>query len=208
MTDRIQIMKEYFVTDKRHHDFRQKTEDPFVLAESFAVNRINDSERAVLRTKYILDNETPVVFDDEKITLMRTIPFTPAIFTEAEMDKLREKYWVHETGDFNNFAPDYGMVLAKGFNRLLAEIDDGLKKYSDDEEKTTDLNAMKEVILSLSGLCKRYKAQAELKGNKTVSDVLSVVPDHPATSLHEAFQFVRILNYGMWAANNYHYTPK
>ncbi|MDO4938358.1 MAG: pyruvate formate lyase family protein [Lachnospiraceae bacterium] len=203
MTDRIRKMKEYFVSEKGHHTFRCEPEDIYALTETFAENDVPDTDRAVMRARYILDNETPVVFDDEKITLMRTIPFTPAVFTEDEMAELQKNFWVHESGDFNNFAPDYGMVLSKGFDTLLEEIDESLKLYADDEEKKTDLNAMKEMILSLSELCGRYQVKAELEGNSVVAGTLKKVPAHPAQSLLEALQFVRILNYGMWAANNY-----
>lgn len=203
MTDRILKMKKYFVAEKKHHAFRCESEDTYTLAETFAKNHVCDTDRAVMRAKYILDNETPIIFDDEKIALVRTIPYTPAVFTEAETGELQKRYWVHESGDFNNFAPDYGMVISKGFDRLTEEIDESLKKFADDEEKQSDIIAMKQMILSLSELCDRYQTKAELQGNADVAKVLKNVPAHPASSFHEALQFVRILNYGMWAANNY-----
>ena len=203
MTDRILHQKEYFIVNKEHFGFRQKAEDSFCLAEKFAQDNVPDTQRAVLRARYILDNEKPVVFDDEKITLMRTIPFTPAIFTEGEMNELQKEYWVHESGDFNNFAPDYEKVLTTGFDRLLREIESALVRFAGDKEKTTDLIGMKEMIISLSGLCERYRVQAEKQGNTTVAETLKKIPAEPAQTLLDALQFVRILNYGLWAANNY-----
>ena len=131
MTDRILRQKEYFIVNKEHFGFRQNAEDSFCLAEKFAQDNVPDTQRAVLRARYILDNEKPIVFDDEKITLMRTIPFTPAIFTEEEMNELQKEYWVHESGDFNNFAPDYEKVLTTGFDRLLREIESALVRFAD-----------------------------------------------------------------------------
>ena len=203
MTDRILHQKEYFIVNKEHFGFRQKAEDSFCLAEKFAQDNVPDTQRAVLRARYILDNEKPVVFGDEKITLMRTIPFTPAIFTEGEMNELQKEYWVHESGDFNNFAPDYEKVLTTGFDRLLREIESALVRFAGDKEKTTDLIGMKEMIISLSGLCERYRVQVEKQGNTTVAETLKKIPAEPAQTLLDALQFVRILNYGLWAANNY-----
>ena len=203
MRDRIKNQKEYFVIKKEHFGFRKKAEDVYVLAEKFAKENVPDTRRAVLRAKYILDNEEPVVFDGEKITLMRTLPYTPAIFTEDEMNNLQNEHWVHESGDFNNFAPDYGMVLSSGFDGLIDDIESALKKYADDAEKVTDLEGMREMIRSLSDLCMRYQKKAEENGNRTVAETLKRIPSRPAQTLQEALQFVRILNYGMWAANNY-----
>lgn len=70
MTDRIAKMKEYFIIQKEHYSFRQKVEDPYALAEFFSSNNVPYKKRAVLRAKYVLDNEKPVVFENERITLL------------------------------------------------------------------------------------------------------------------------------------------
>lgn len=203
MTNRIEMMKDYFINKKEHYALRSKPLDTYFLANEFKKNQIPDKERAVLRAKYILENEQPVVFVDEKITLIRTIPFTPAIFTEDEFEELNKTHWVHESGDFNNFAPDYEMVLDKGFDELLKEIKESKEKFAGDKEKIADLDGMEEMINALIDLCDRYRSEALRVGNKTVADTLANIPRKPATSYLEALQFLRILNYGMWAANNY-----
>ena len=115
MTDRIQKMRRFFVEEKRHHALRQPAREAEPLCESFARSGMPPLARAQRRVHAIIDNELPVVFPDERFVLMRTVQETPCLFTEAEYRTLRAAHWIHESGDFNNFCPDYGAVLARAF---------------------------------------------------------------------------------------------
>ena len=78
---------------------------------------------------------------DEKIALMRTVQETPDLFTKAEFDELGKKHWIHESGDFNNFCPDYKMVLEAGFYGLKDEIKKQVLCCREEKEKLDFLKA-------------------------------------------------------------------
>ena len=116
MRKRIQELRKFFVYDKAHHLYRQKPFDPMLLAAEFQRNNIPDTDRAVIRLKYMLDNEKTIVFENEKIALMRTIPSPPELFTEEEMKRIKSSFRIHERGEVCNINVDYSMLLDKGFN--------------------------------------------------------------------------------------------
>lgn len=203
MTDRIQKMRRFFVEEKRHHALRQPAREAEPLCESFARSGMPPLARAQRRVHAIIDNELPVVFPDERIVLMRTVQETPCLFTEAEYQALRAAHWIHESGDFNNFCPDYGAVLAKGFSGLRRELDASRSAHAQDAEALAFLDAMQDMMDCLSSLASRYRETALAVGNTTAAAVLARVPEQPAETLLEALQFLRLLNYGLWCANNY-----
>lgn len=127
-------MRRFFVEEKRHHALRQPAREAEPLCESFARSGMPPLARAQRRVHAIIDNELPVVFPDERIVLMRTVQETPCLFTEAEYQALRAAHWIHESGDFNNFCPDYGAVLAKGFSGLRRELDASRSAHVQDAE--------------------------------------------------------------------------
>lgn len=198
---RIAELRSYFVEQKAHHAFRQPRRDRGALAKAFAAEGLSPLARAVGRVHDILDREIPVVFPNERIALMRTVPETPDLFTPEELARLREHCWIHESGDFNNFCPDYGTVLKKGFLALKAEIA-GVRQTAAPENRAI-LDAMADMLDCLSQLARRYRDRAEETGSHVVAGTFSRIPDRPAETLLEALQFVRLLNYGLWCANNY-----
>ena len=203
MNQRIRTQREFFIEKKAHHALRQERHDAGELAERFAAEGTPPLERAVRRARYILDREKPVVFPDERIALMRTVPETPALFTEAEYARLRAERWIHESGDFNNFCPDYGAVLAEGFDALLERLAGRKTVFAGQPERLAFLDAMEEMILALADLAERYRLEAERVGNAAVAESFSRVPAKPPRTMLEAMQFIRLLNFGLWCANNY-----
>ena len=81
-TEHIQKQLDFFVRDKSHHAYRKPAEDPHALAAQFAAQGLDDMQRSVGRLRYVLAQETPVVFPDERITLLRTVRTIPEIHTE------------------------------------------------------------------------------------------------------------------------------
>ena len=116
-TEHIQKQLDFFVRDKSHHAYRKPAEDPHALAAQFAAQGLDDMQRSVGRLRYVLAQETPVVFPDERITLLRTVRTIPEIHTEEEDRKLHETHAFHENGRVFNMCPDYGMLMADGFTK-------------------------------------------------------------------------------------------
>lgn len=206
MTDRISEMRKFFITEKRHHAMRQAPNDAYCLANRFQAENTPPLARAVLRLKYMLENEVPVVFDFEKIALLRTVPQVPELFTKAEDDDLRSRYWLHETGDFNNFAPDYMLLIGRGFTAVRQELVDALAGFDADSSRAAFVYACLETLDLLSAFAERYRQKAVACGNTTVAASFSHIPANPPRTLLEAFQFFRLLHYGLWCANSYQAT--
>ena len=78
-TKHIQKQLDFFVRDKAHHAYRKPAGDAHALAETFAAQGLDDMQRSVARLRYVLAQETPVVFPDERITLLRTVRTIPEI---------------------------------------------------------------------------------------------------------------------------------
>ena len=203
MEKRIQNLRAFFVEKKAHHSLRQPRREESILAEQFERENTPALERAVRRAQYILEREIPVVFPQERIALMRTVPETPQLFTQREYEKLRSAHWIHESGDFNNFCPNYARVLRTGFDGIRREIGNQKMIFAEDIEKIAFLEAMEAMLAALQDLARRYQAEAERVGNHVVARVFSRIPALPAEDLLEAMQFVRLLNYGLWCANHY-----
>ena len=134
MTERIKELRDFFAVEKRHRSVRRQPVDPMALAESFRRSNTPEMERAVHRLKYMLDNETPVVFENERIALTRTIPRVPELYTEEEMAQIKCKYRLHERGEVFNINVDYSLLLDAGFDKRRAEIRAVLRKLREKDE--------------------------------------------------------------------------
>ena len=208
MKKRIEEMRKFFIYDKKHHAYRKKVNDIQFLAKKWEAEGLTPEERALGRIHFMLDNETPIVFPDEKITLVRTLAYTPVLFTNGEYEELKKKCWIHESGDYNNFAPDYEMVLKKGFKGIRSELKDAIERFETsvdaaDSEKASDMKHTLEALDALQEFTGRYREEAERAGNDSVAKLLEKIPEYPADTLLEACQMIRILNFGMWISNNY-----
>lgn len=204
-TEHIQKQLDFFVRDKAHHAYRKPAEDTHALAEKLAAHGLDDMQRSVARLRYVLAQETPVVFPDERITLLRTVRTIPEIHTEEEDKRLHETHAFHENGRVFNMCPDYGMLMADGFTKKAEKIRAQLEKAETAEQKEF-LQAMLDVLSIVTDFAVRYREEALRVGNLTVADTLSKIPANAPKTLLEALQFLRLLHYAMWCNGNYHNT--
>ena len=204
-TEHIQKQLDFFVRDKAHHAYRKPAEDTDALAEKLAAQGLDDMQRSVARLRYVLAQETPVVFPDERITLLRTVRTIPEIHTEEEDKRLHETHAFHENGRVFNMCPDYGMLMADGFTKKAEKIRAQLEKAETAEQKEF-LQAMLDVLSIVTDFAARYREEALRVGNLTVADTLSKIPANAPKTLLEALQFLRLLHYAMWCNGNYHNT--
>ena len=171
-TEHIQKQLDFFVRDKAHHAYRKPAEDVHALAAEFAAQGLDDMQRSVARLRYVLAQETPVVFPDERITLLRTVRTIPEIHTEEEDKRLHETHAFHENGRVFNMCPDYGMLMADGFTKKAEKIRAQLEKAETAEQKEF-LQAMLDVLSIVTDFAARYREEALRVGNLTVADTLS-----------------------------------
>ncbi len=208
MTERISNLRRFFIDEKKHHSYRQKAPDPMVLASEFSRNNTPDVDRAVIRLKYMLDNEVPVVLKDEKIALMRTIPKPPEIFTEDELNAIKAAHRIHERGEVCNINVNYSLLLDAGFDKKRREIAGVIGKF----EKCGDISSVHylrqllSILDSVEALAGRYRKEAEKVGNRIVAESFSNIPANPPANFLQALQMLRLLHFTMWCGNNYHNT--
>ena len=85
MTERIRQLKQFFIHEKAHHAYRQPALDRYAMARRFEADRMPALQRSVERLIAVLDSEQPVVFAQERIAFMRTVPVLPELFTPEEI---------------------------------------------------------------------------------------------------------------------------
>ena len=207
MTDYISQKLKYFIEDKEHHKFRQP-EDPSVPAEEWKAQGLSDLRRTVKRLEYVLEHEKPVVFEDEKIALLRTVSKVPEIYTEEEFAEIKKDHYIHEQGKVCNVNPMYSLLLDTGFRAKREEIRSRLAGFEEtgDSESAEFLECCLETLDIISRFAEKYRLEAEKAGNQVAADAFSHIPEEPPRTFAEALQFFRLIHYCLWASFNYHNT--
>lgn len=208
MTERIQSLRGLFITRREHHAFRQPPLPPYRLAEQYAASHMDPLARELHRLQFVLDEEKPVVFPEERIAFLRTVPVIPELFTEQELEALTASRRIHEKGNVCNICVDYTKLLSCGFARKREELSALRDRFQaeDRPEQARYAQGQLDILVSLGKLAERYRLSALEAGNTTVADTLSRVPEQPPATLAEALQMLRILHYAMWCGRNYHNT--
>ena len=205
MTGHIEKLLDRFIVQKDQKKYRQNAADPYLEAEAYSREGLSDLKRSVQRLAYMLENEKPIVYPDEKIALIRTVSTIPEIFTEQERADLKASYYIHEQGKVCNINPDYSRLLNKGFAAQKEEIREQLSAETSPEKKEY-LQALLETLELISAFANRYRIAAEEAGNTEVAESFRHIPEHAPGNLKEALQFLRLVHYCLWCSFNYHNT--
>lgn len=206
MDKRIEMLLERYVVNKEQRTFRREPKGPYYLAERFSEEGLSELARSVGRLQYMLSEENPVVFPDERIALLRTVPDNYEIFTETEWKKLRAEHYIHEQGKVCNINPEYSLLIDEGFDKKREEIKCSMKVHAGEPERFAELSAFLQVLDALSDFAERYREEALRVGNSEIAEMFSNIPAKRPRSFQEALQFLRLLHYGLWASFNYHNT--
>jgi pyruvate-formate lyase len=205
MNERIAALRE-FIVEKRHHGLRTGVVGE--LAGDFRARGLAPVERVSCRLVRLLDAESPVILENERIVLTRTVPKLPALFEDAEWKGITAGHFIHEKGNVCNICPDYASTIRVGLGERRREAADllaGCAKGQDDG-KAPFLTAVVASIDAVVRLCGRYRAEAERLGRSDIAEVLTRVPVQGATTFREALQFFRILHFTLWCEGEYHNT--
>lgn len=204
----MQAQRDFFFVEKKQRAFRQSATDPYCLARKFAEEQLSDLDRATQRLCYVLKQEQPVLFGDERIAFTRTVTTIPELFTEEEMADLQSSHWIHEKGDVFNICVDYTQLLCCGFDTKKIQLEKQMADFfrSGDNEKAHYIDCQIQILNAIQDLADRYRALAVRQGNATVAKVLTNVPAKAPTNLIEALQMLRILHFVLWSGRNYHNT--
>jgi hypothetical protein len=128
MTEYIRRLRDYYIVNREHHRFRAAHPGRYELAESFARDKVSPQRRAILRLRWMLEHENPVVLPDEKIVMLRTVTAVPELFTQSEEEDLKSRYAIHELGKVCNINPDYSRLIAVGTDEAKREIESELAR--------------------------------------------------------------------------------
>lgn len=208
MTERIRFLRQFFITDKAHHQARKPPGDVYRLATDFAQKNVPDVRRAAERLVCMLDTETPVLFPQERIVFTRTNPTVYSLFTQEELADIKRTHTLHEQGEVCNICVDYTRLMDTGFqsvrHRLTTRAAE-LRQASRAEE--ADYLLLQEGILdAVQRLSDRYRALALAEGRDDIAATLSRVPMHAPETFPQALQMFRIIHFTMWLGGNYHNT--
>jgi len=192
--------------DRGHHRYRQPA-DPdgdLAFAAGLASGEVHAVLRASARLAYVLDRERPVIVPGERITLTRTVPTVPEIFTPHEWTALAARHRIHELGKVCNIAPDYTQVIAHGLEPERTAALSALEGCEPEEQDF--LTAVIESIDAVLRLIDRYAKEALRVGRPDLAEMLPRVTRSGATTFAEALQVFRVLHFALWASFNYHNT--
>ena len=207
MTDYISKLKERFIIDKAHHQYRHKPSDPFDLARELSAQEAGDIERSVRRLAWVLKRERPAVYPDEKIVLLRTEPTIPEIYTPEEKEALARQYYIHEQGKVCNVTADYEKLLLVGFEEMTRRLQERRQTLEpNQQDQRRQLLAMEQTLELLTDLAERYRQEALRVGNLSAAARLEWVPAKAPRTFLEALQMLRLIHYGLWASGQYHNT--
>ena len=220
MTRYIQTLRERFVTDADQKQYRKSAADPYEQAEHYRQENLSDVRRSVERLRYMLEQETPHVYPDEKIAIIRTVTTVPEIFTAAEWEEKKKNHYIHEQGKVCNINPSYTALLECGFDRKREELRTLLAAVSQEnaenagnpedignsENAAEYYQALIEVLDLIEAFAGRYREEAEIAGNLTVARTFSRIPAKAPETLLEALQFLRLIHFCLWCSFNYHNT--
>lgn len=206
MTEYISRLYKRFITDKEHHALRQEKTPQYTLAAGFREGNLPDTERVIRRLQYMLENEKPHVWPDEKIALIRTVPVVQDIYTEQEWNEIKKDHFIHELGKVFNNAPDYDMLISRGFDEERRLIEEKLSSDSLTDKDKVFLDSLLRTLDIITEFADRYAVEAERVGNKLVADTFRKIPRKGAETFSEALQFLRLLHYCLWSGFNYHNT--
>lgn len=204
MTERIKKLRKMFVEDKIQIKSRQEAVDPFLLAKEFKQKNVKDFRRASERLIYVLDQEKPVIFENERIVFTRTQSSIPKLFTEEEYNNLNKKYHIHEHGDVCNINVNYAKLIFKGLKNTKKELTQTLESNSENAEYKEYLSSQIQILDSIQNLSNKYKELAKKEKNDLVYQTLSQVPENPPENFFQALQFFRIVHFVLWCEGNYH----
>ncbi len=203
MTERIRALRDFFITQRGHHPFRRKW-DPEQAAKGFRQEGLSPFDRACRRLTQLLEEEKPLIFPEQRILFVRTIPSVPELFSREEEAALRQKYHIHERGDISNICVDYETFLTLGLPGMIRKLEECYARAG--SEVTPGFFAGELAVLrGLTDLVGRYRDEALRQGNPA-ADTLSALLKGPPETFAQSLQLMRIVHFTMWLGGNYHNT--
>ncbi len=191
----VQSLREK-IMKKELHTYRRDVENN--LYADFDKRGLSATRRMTERFRFMLENETPVVLPEERISYLRTIRALPDIYSAEEKERLFGKnVWI-----VGNICPDYATTIGTGLDYQRERCQKRMETA--DQKQREFLQCVMDSIDAILALAARYRAEAVRVGNRTVAELLEHVPAKGARTFHEALQFFRILHFSLWCEGENH----
>ena len=207
MIERLATLRT-FLRSGGHHRFRHTPEEfgLDLLSETFRAENIPPAVRSARMLKALLNAETPLILEGEKLVATRTISRIPSIFTEEEWTEIKARHTLHERGTVSNISPDYEGILRDGLGKRKAEVAERMQDPALNEEQREFLSAAHESIEAVQDFILKYRDCARNAGLDDIADSLSDIHSAGAKTLREALQLLRIVHFALWESDCYHNT--
>ncbi len=192
-----------------------------------SVPLIGSRERRQTRLFQIrCEQETPVVLPDERIVFMRTnehlaslegsvgaaiLKWTRRLLSVPGRVCRKLAQWIPvlpspriiKRVEIGNLTVDHALVLHDGLGGRLQVAEANLLKTKDVRQKEF-LELAIEALKALQSLVRKYACEAERVENGEMARVLRQVESKPPSTLHEALQLLRIVQFGLYLYGMYH----
>ncbi len=162
--------------------------------------------RSAKRLLEAVEAETAILFLEDKIGMMRTVPVIPPLRTEEERAEVNAKCFTFDDGQVGNISCDYAAALKNGFESKRKEIDAELKKYDAESKEYHTLLSMRLTIDAIYALAEKYQREAEKLGLTELACALKNVPYDAPKGYYEALVMMRLINFMLWLNGNKHNT--
>ncbi len=178
MTDRIRKRLEYLKSGE-YKSFRRQIEGRVELPAGSS-----NIEISRVLFNYMLANEGPVLYGDDRIGFNRTVINTPCAVIDGN---------VVEKEGVGNLTPDYEYVLGVGMDELACRIAEKLKCCQPEQREL--YIAMQEGVAGALALADSYREYALKQGATQLYEALCQVPHKGAQSFHQACVFVKFIQH-------------
>jgi formate C-acetyltransferase len=175
------------------------------IAGKFYGTDTGELERMTYRFEYLagLEGEAPVILDDEKFVLVRTVAKIPDIYSPAERKQKESAYYLHDKGYVNNIAADYSDIIEKGAAHKLKQIEAARIKIND-TGRSEYAACLVRCICAIEKLAAGYRQKAQELGREDIAGLFARIPSEGAQTFKEALQFFRLLHFSVWLAGSHH----
>lgn len=144
--------------------------------------------------KYMMDNERPVLFEDDRFGFNRTLSKIP-------VGHMGEKSYRNSIG---NITVNYPYVLSVGMDTLLDRVKSKLKTCT--ENKRELYEAMRDSISDCLAFSDKYRDFAKEQGATELYEALCRVPHKGAKSFYQACVFMKFIQFTLRCNRNDHVT--
>lgn len=207
MTDYIQKQLNFFVRDRAHKAYRR--EIPVEIMDIVEDTTLTEQQKVTRAHARVMQSERILIFPWERIAGTRVMLHMPEFpHPQAKFLGGRVSHMLNEPtiGGISNNVAEYGHTITVGLDAVRQEVLEQMAQKADDSQAQEFLQNQLYLIDQLLIFADRMRDEAKVQGNETVYRSFCNIPRKGASSLLEALQFLKFLNFTLRYENPTH-TP-